>query len=66
MRGVLGVDHLGQEEVPEHGGLGEGHALWDRGTEGGHVFGARDGHAANRRGGRGRENVEGEGRKLKT
>lgn len=50
---VLGVDHLGQQEVPEHGGLGEGHALWDWGAKGGHVFGARDSHAAGGGGERG-------------
>lgn len=48
VRRVLGVDHLGQQEVPEHRGLGEGHALWDGRAKGGHVLGARYGHAAGR------------------
>lgn len=52
---VLGVDDFAQQEVPEDGGLGEGHALGDWWAEGGNVLGTGDGHTADRR--RGEEGV---------
>lgn len=42
--GVFGIDDLGQQEVPEHGGLGEGHTLWDRRAERWHIFWTSDRH----------------------
>lgn len=40
---VLGVDDFGQQEIPEDGGLGEGHALGYWGAEDGNVL--RTGHS---------------------
>lgn len=46
--GVLRIDDLGQQEVPEHRGLGKGHAFWDEGAKRGHVFGTSDRHTTKR------------------
>lgn len=43
---VLSVDDFGQKEVPEHSGLGKGHAFRDWWAKGGNVLGTGDSNTA--------------------